>query len=78
MHDAAVLPGARARTRELLNATYFPEAGKMEELVVAPGLGDAAGVVGAILLAAEARPGYLQGRPIARLVGDIQAGLTPA
>ena len=50
----------------------------MEELVVAPGLGDAAGVVGAILLAAEARPGYLQGRPIARLVGDIQAGLTLA
>ena len=78
MHDVSVLPRARLRTRELLNASYFPEAGEMEELVVAPALGDAAGVVGAILLAGEARPGYLRGRPIARLVAGIQAGLALA
>jgi len=35
---------ARYRTRELLDAGYFPEAGQIEELVVEPGLGDAAGL----------------------------------
>ena len=46
--------------------------------MVEPGLGDAAGVVGAILMGAELRPGYLQTRPVARLVGQIQAGLAKA
>ena len=78
MHDLALLPRARYRTRELLDAGYFPEAGQIEELVVAPGLGAAAGVVGAILMGAELRPGYLQTRPVARLVGQIQAGLAKA
>jgi len=76
MHDVALLPRIRQRTRELLDAGYFPEARQMDELVVGPGLGDAAGVVGAILLAAELRPGYLQSRPIGRLASHVQAGLT--
>ncbi|MFZ2056782.1 MAG: ROK family protein [Acidimicrobiales bacterium] len=76
MRDTALLPRIRLRTRELLDAAYFPEASRMEELVVGPGLGDAAGVAGAILLAAELRPGHLQCRSVARLAGHIQAGLT--
>jgi len=69
MHDLALLPRARYRTRELLDAGYFPEAGQIEELVVEPGLGDAAGVVGAILMGRnKARispdpPGCPFGRP---------------
>ena len=75
MHDVALLPDIRRRTSELLDAGYFPEARQMEELVVAPALGDAAGVVGAILLAAELRPGYLQIRSVPRLDSLIRAGL---
>jgi hypothetical protein len=60
---------------ELLDVSYFPEARQIEELVVAPALGDAAGVVGAILLAAELRPGYLQSRPVGRLVSHMQEEL---
>jgi fructokinase len=75
MQDAALLPRIRRRMRELLDAAYFPEAGRIEELVVGPGLGDAAGVAGAILLAAELRPGRLQSRSVARLASHIQAGL---
>ena len=47
----------------------------MEKLVVGPGLGDAAGVVGAILLAADLRPGYLRGRSAARLAGHLREEL---
>jgi fructokinase len=78
MHEVALLPRVRQRTRELLEPGYFPEARRMEELVVGPGLGDAAGVVGAILLAAELRPGYLQNRSVGRLASHVQAGLIKA
>jgi fructokinase len=75
MHETGLLPRVRQRTCELLDANYFPEASHIDELVVAPALGDAAGVVGAILLAAGLRPGYLQSRPAGRLVSRIQAEL---
>lgn len=78
MHDVALMPRIRLRTCELLDAGYFPEARQMEELVVEPGLGDAAGVAGAVLLAAKLRPGHLQNRSIARLASHIEAGLTRA
>ena len=76
MREVGLLPSIRNRTRQLLDERYFPEASRMEELVVAPGLGEAAGVVGAILLAAELRPGYLHSRPVGRLASLIRARLT--
>ena len=75
LHETGLLPGVRQRTCELLDPSYFPEASQIDELVVAPALGDAAGVVGAILLAAGLRPGYLQSRPVGRLVSHIQTEL---
>ncbi len=76
MHEAALLPRVRLRTAELLDERYFPEAARIDELVVPPGLGDAAGVTGAILLAAQLRPGHLQHRSVERLAGEIRAGLS--
>ncbi len=75
MHDVALFSEVRHRARELLDPRYFPEAVEIEELVVRPGLDDAAGVAGAILLAAELRPGHLQSRSVAHLASQIQAGL---
>ena len=67
MHETGLLARTRSRTRELLEPEYFPETNDMADLVVEPGLGDAAGVAGAILLAAELAPGYLAGRAITGL-----------
>jgi fructokinase len=75
MHEVGLLGRVRQRVCELLDVSYFPEARQIEELVVAPALGDAAGVVGAVLLAAELRPGYLQSRPVGRLVSHMQEEL---
>jgi len=47
----------------------------MEDLVVAPALGDGTAVAGAILLAAQLRPGHLRYRPITTLDPQIQAAL---
>jgi fructokinase len=71
MHEVGLMQSVRRRTCELLDESYFPEARQIEELVVAPALGDAAGVVGAVLLAAELKPGYLRSRPVGRLVTQI-------
>jgi fructokinase len=76
MHEAGLMQSVRQRTRELLHVSYFPEAVEIENLVVAPALGDAAGVVGAVLLAVELRPGYLRSRPVGRLVAHIAEALT--
>ncbi|MGO9964411.1 MAG: ROK family protein [Acidimicrobiales bacterium] len=76
MHEAGLMRGVRRRTRELLDESYFPEALEIDDLVVAPALGDAAGVVGAVLLAAELRPGYLRSRPVGHLVTHIEQALT--
>jgi fructokinase len=75
LHDPALLPRIRQRTPELLNTAYFPEARHIEDLVVAPALGDGAGVAGAILLAAQLRPGHLKYRPVTRLNSQIQTAL---
>ncbi|MGA2528392.1 MAG: ROK family protein [Acidimicrobiales bacterium] len=75
LHDPALLPRIRQRMPELLNTAYFPEARHIEDLVVAPALGDGAGVAGAILLAAQLRPGRLKYRPITRLNPQIQTAL---
>ena len=75
MHDVALFTTIRQRTGELLDPRYFPEALAVDELVVEPGLGDAAGVAGAILLAAQRRPGHLRSRSVANLAGQVQAGL---
>ena len=74
LHDPALLPGS-ARGRQLFNTAYFPEARHIEDLVVAPALGDGAGVAGAILLAAQLRPGHLKYRPVTRLNSQIQTAL---
>jgi len=71
MHEVGLLQSVRRRACELLDESYFPEACEIEDLVVAPALGDAAGVVGAILLAAELRPGHMQSRPVGPLVTRI-------
>ncbi len=68
LHEAGLLASARARARELLDPRYFPEADEMEELVVGPGLGDAAGVAGSILLATGSAPRYPESRSIAGLI----------
>ena len=68
LHEAGLLASARARARELLDPRYFPEADEMEELVVGPGLGDAAGVAGSILLATGSAPCYPESRSIAGLI----------
>jgi len=75
MHDVSLMARIRLRAQELLDVGYFPEARRMDELVVGPGLGDAAGVAGAILLAAELRPGHIVSRSIAGLAAHIQPGL---
>jgi fructokinase len=75
LHDPALLPRIRQRTPELLDTGYFPEARHMEDLVVAPALGDAAGVAGAVLLAAQLRPGHLKYRPVTRLNSQIEGAL---
>ena len=46
MHEVALLPRVRQRTRELLEPGYFPEARRMEELVVGRAAGQLA--VGAV------------------------------
>ena len=75
MHEVGLMQGVHQRTRDLLDERYFPEARHIEDVVVAPALGDAAGVVGAILLAAQLRPGYLRPRPVGRLVTHIAEAL---
>jgi fructokinase len=75
LRDRTLLPRVKLRIPELLDVGYFPEASDMDDLVVAPGLGDAAGVVGAVLLAAQLRPGHLRERSLERLEAQIQAGL---
>lgn len=75
LHDPALLPRIQFRTPELLDVGYFPEATRIDELIVSPGLGDAAGVAGAILLAAEKRPGHLPPRSLASLAAQIEEGL---
>jgi fructokinase len=75
MHDPSLFPGILRRTGEVLDPRYFPEVLAMDELVVRPGLGDAAGVVGAILLAGDIRPGQLKSRSVDHLVGQIAASL---
>jgi fructokinase len=72
MHDVSLMSRIRERMRQLLG-DYFPETNCMDELVVGPALGDAAGVVGAILLAAELRPGHLGTRSATGLTDQIQA-----
>ena len=76
LHDEALLPEFRDRVREFLDVGYFPEASQVEELVVPPGLGDAAGVVGAILLAAQ-RAARASAAPLSapRLSEHIETGL---
>jgi len=74
MHEEGLLPRTRSRVSELLDPAYFPEANKMEDLVVGPGLGDAAGVSGAILLAAQLTGADLQLDSMARLAGRIRTG----
>ncbi|MGA2804051.1 MAG: ROK family protein [Acidimicrobiales bacterium] len=76
MHEVGLMQRVRQRTCELLDESYFPEARQIEDLVVAAALGDAAGVVGAVLLAAELSPGYLRSRPVGRLVTHIGEVLT--
>ena len=76
LHEPALLPRVRERTAELLDAGYFPEAVEIDELVVGPGLGDGAGVTGAILLASQLRPGHLRSRSVRPLASRIEVGLT--
>jgi len=76
LHDPALLPRVRPRTAELLDVGYFPEALRVDDLVVVPELGDAAGVTGALLLAARLRPGHLQSRSVGRLASQIEEELS--
>ena len=76
MHDVSLMSRIRERIRQLLG-DYLPETNCMDELVVGPALGDAAGVVGAILLAAELRPGHLRTRSATGLTDQIQAAQGP-
>jgi fructokinase len=76
LHESALLPRIRKRAAELLDVGYFPEALEIDELVVKPGLGDAAGVSGAILLASQLRPGNLPSRFVGALTSLIEEGLT--
>jgi fructokinase len=75
LHDSALMPLIALCVPEMLDVGYFPEAAHMEELVVTPGLGDAAGVAGAILLAAEKRPGHLRASSFAGLTAHIGQNL---
>jgi fructokinase len=74
MHEEGLLARTRSRVTELLDPEYFPETQKMEDLVVGPGLGDAAGVSGAILLAAQLTGADLQRHSMARLASQIRTG----
>ena len=74
MHEEGLLTRTRSRAGELLDPAYFPEANDMDDLVVAPGLGDAAGVSGAILLAAQLMGADLKRHSMARLASQIRTG----
>lgn len=56
MHQTHLFPRIRRRTQELLNGYVAHPAilERIEETIVAPGLGDNAGAVGSLLLAAQA------------------------
>jgi len=77
MHEEGLLERVRSRTRDLLDTTYFPEAKEMDDLVVRPGLGDAAGVSGSILLAAQLVGGDLHPESMALLASRIRTGRQP-
>lgn len=69
------LAGARRKVREILDEGYFPEAARLDELLVAPGLGDAAGVFGAVLLTAAAGQGWPEQLPLDGLIATVDREL---
>ena len=74
MHEEGLLEKVRSRTRDLLDTTYFPEAEKMDDLVVGPGLGDAAGVSGPSCSRRNLSGGDLHPESMAILAGRIRTG----
>ena len=71
MHEEDLLERTRSRIAILLDTEYFPEARNMDDLVVGPGLGDAAGISGAILLAAQMSGMELQTSSMAQLASQV-------
>ena len=57
LRQPGLLDGIRSAVAELLDASYFPEATDLAEILVAPGLDEDSGLLGGLLLAQQLNPG---------------------